>query len=521
MELITMRELFKNTAKYADQEIEIGGWVRNRRGSKQFGFIMLSDGTYFSPVQKKDETKEKVGESSTESGWGAIGNWIGARLTAPLGLADYLDDLTDIAAGRDTIVQEGVLTPFEYSQTVGESQASALNEWSGTLNENIPVLGGKGIGDVYSLGNSIVDSKVSAVTMGAYGTLLNYFGQAAASGVDDAISRGADGKQALLYGTAQGLAEGIPEMISADKFLKLGKKADIGFLGKVRKQAREEGTEELVTALLSNATDNAIMQDKSQFNIDVKNLMLKGLTEEEAKEKVWLDKAEGIAFDALGGYISGGFGSVGQVASITRAENKRGANIRGNERVGDMLETASLTPEESDAYNLYTQLAKKGVNAENIKDGQLGRLYNATYNDAESTLESDKSTNDQKINAVKTLQKLSVVRSDNTDAKRKKELNVGETTTVTSTGNSASIEGIKVSGDETKIVTTDGEISVDEMTLSDKDADLVVKAESIAKDYGEEMGNLFLSQYDGETDVRARLDAHFRSYFRCARQRYN
>ena len=51
MELITMRELFKNTAKYADQEIEIGGWVRNRRGSKQFGFIMLSDGTYFSPVQ--------------------------------------------------------------------------------------------------------------------------------------------------------------------------------------------------------------------------------------------------------------------------------------------------------------------------------------------------------------------------------------------------------------------------------------------------------------------------------------
>ena len=51
MELITMRELFKNTAKYADIEIEIGGWVRNRRPSKQFGFIMLSDGTYFSPIQ--------------------------------------------------------------------------------------------------------------------------------------------------------------------------------------------------------------------------------------------------------------------------------------------------------------------------------------------------------------------------------------------------------------------------------------------------------------------------------------
>ena len=51
MELISVRELFKNTEKYAGQEIEIGGWVRNRRGSKQFGFIMLSDGTYFTPVQ--------------------------------------------------------------------------------------------------------------------------------------------------------------------------------------------------------------------------------------------------------------------------------------------------------------------------------------------------------------------------------------------------------------------------------------------------------------------------------------
>ena len=51
MELISVRELFKNTAKYADQTIEIGGWVRNRRPSKQFGFIVLNDGTYFNPVQ--------------------------------------------------------------------------------------------------------------------------------------------------------------------------------------------------------------------------------------------------------------------------------------------------------------------------------------------------------------------------------------------------------------------------------------------------------------------------------------
>ena len=51
MELISVRELFRNTAAYAGKEIEIGGWVRNRRPSKQFGFIVLNDGTYFTPVQ--------------------------------------------------------------------------------------------------------------------------------------------------------------------------------------------------------------------------------------------------------------------------------------------------------------------------------------------------------------------------------------------------------------------------------------------------------------------------------------
>ena len=51
MDLISVRELFKNTAAYAGKEVEVGGWVRSIRASKQFGFIVLNDGTYFTPVQ--------------------------------------------------------------------------------------------------------------------------------------------------------------------------------------------------------------------------------------------------------------------------------------------------------------------------------------------------------------------------------------------------------------------------------------------------------------------------------------
>ena len=51
MELVSVRELFKNTDAYAGKTVTVGGWVRNRRPSKQFGFIVLNDGTYFTPVQ--------------------------------------------------------------------------------------------------------------------------------------------------------------------------------------------------------------------------------------------------------------------------------------------------------------------------------------------------------------------------------------------------------------------------------------------------------------------------------------
>ena len=51
MELISVRDLFKHTADYAGKTVTVGGWVRSIRASKQFGFIVLNDGTYFTPVQ--------------------------------------------------------------------------------------------------------------------------------------------------------------------------------------------------------------------------------------------------------------------------------------------------------------------------------------------------------------------------------------------------------------------------------------------------------------------------------------
>ncbi len=51
MKEILLRELFRNTAEYADKEVLIKGWVRNNRNSNKFGFIELNDGSFFKSVQ--------------------------------------------------------------------------------------------------------------------------------------------------------------------------------------------------------------------------------------------------------------------------------------------------------------------------------------------------------------------------------------------------------------------------------------------------------------------------------------
>lgn len=51
MELTNVRELFRNGKKYFGKQVSIGGWVRSNRNSKNFGFIVVNDGTFFEPVQ--------------------------------------------------------------------------------------------------------------------------------------------------------------------------------------------------------------------------------------------------------------------------------------------------------------------------------------------------------------------------------------------------------------------------------------------------------------------------------------
>lgn len=51
MKDIQVKELFRNSAEYADKEITVRGWIRTNRGSNKFGFVELNDGSFFKSVQ--------------------------------------------------------------------------------------------------------------------------------------------------------------------------------------------------------------------------------------------------------------------------------------------------------------------------------------------------------------------------------------------------------------------------------------------------------------------------------------
>ena len=51
MELTSIKQLYRDREAYTEKEVTIGGWVRNNRDSKTFGFLVVNDGTFFEPLQ--------------------------------------------------------------------------------------------------------------------------------------------------------------------------------------------------------------------------------------------------------------------------------------------------------------------------------------------------------------------------------------------------------------------------------------------------------------------------------------
>ena len=214
----------------------------------------------------------------------------------------------DLAAGYIKSAVSGLdvdpnLGPAAIKDALNSGVAKAWDEWSGTLPDNLPVLGGKGLGTVYQMGVSTGESYGSAAAMGPYATIFMGL-SAASSAYNEAVMNGASPEQALVQGAAQGVAEALYEKISIGRWLD-GK--DYGSIVKnALVQGGVEASEEMLTSITNAITDRLIMQDKSAFNRSIQSYIDQGYSKEDAENKAWRELLEEIAFDSVTGFITGG-----------------------------------------------------------------------------------------------------------------------------------------------------------------------------------------------------------------------
>lgn len=258
-----------------------------------------------------------------------------------------------------------------------------------------------------------------------------------------------------------------------------------------------------------------------------------------------------VVYSALLGAVSGGLMESGPLAVSSVQQHMgnvaTGKDLKAAEQVGNVFDIASMSPEESEAYEAYTRYSKKGITAENISNAKLGNLYNTlssevnpTYRSARNDMsksrieiaqqksirESETSSEKQKSKATAKLDKaisnyneaqttigkygerffkLSEVANKVSNSKymaekkaEAKKISADVETSVMAENNEAvDFKGVKFDGKDTKIITNDGEVSINDVKLSEIDSQLI----TIAKDMDANVASAFVSAYDRSSNV--------------------
>lgn len=315
--------------------------------------------------RRNEEYEGWMAEWAHENGWNtagaffqALGNRIGS------GVANLVDP-NSAKANQLAQTSSGLLA--------GGSQL--LNEWSGTIDTDIPIVrdlfNGKGLGDFYQLANSIVESGINAYAAGKLGEFIPGGGaegvgalgvmlmgsSASAADYNESIKRGLTPGEAQKHALAAGINEALFEFVSLDKLVDTEKLLQAGTIGKKIKaifiQSGVEASEEFCTTVANRLADAAQARRDgydSQIENRAKELIALGMSRDEAletAEKEWMTE---LINDAIGGFISGGLHDAG--ALVATAPMRAVSYVRG-ERAANQAAGATSTNEQQAAMRAY------------------------------------------------------------------------------------------------------------------------------------------------------------------------
>lgn len=241
--------------------------------------------------------------------------------------------------------------------------------------------GGKTASFLYQTGMSMGDFLFTTAVSGGNQTVaLAIMGTgAAADATIEAKDRGLSDDQAFALGTIAGIAEVVTEKFSLDALLE--GKWEQGAIRYIIKNAFTEGTEEVGSDAINLFADILIAKDKSQWAQAVAAYEAEGMSENEAFWRAVQDQALSMGLDFLGGALSGGVLSGGNVA-VSSAINyyqtgKVGKEFRsmGPEVVQAIIETGLESDPSTKSFQIAQQLQAKVEAGETITAQDLGKLY--------------------------------------------------------------------------------------------------------------------------------------------------
>lgn len=227
----------------------------------------------------------------------------------------------------------------------------------------------------FTIGTGLsMTENLARLPMGHLG-LMAAAGGAGLSGTRDAIQRGGGNGQSIALGIANAGAEAFFEKYSLEGWEKLKTypaKSVKEFLKNMGKQAVTEGSEEGFTEIANTISDQVIMDNLSQYNLEYENYTNMGMDEKTAKEKAFQSFLSNVGLSVAGGALSGGImGGGGQALGLmqeNRALNQYGKSI--DQDYHDYSQNMDISPENYTSQDDYREAVNLQKLAEEYAERQ-------------------------------------------------------------------------------------------------------------------------------------------------------
>ena len=320
-------------------------------------------------------------------------------LTAGVGLVSSAG--AHLLAGIDPLGEFGQeLTRRGDNALAGGSQWADAATGYQKIPEWVPIVGGKGAGDLYQTVGSVVQStaiaapailagrydKAAAEVVSKLGLVL-MGSSAAASDYRESVAAGMDDDRAKLHALAAGVEEALFEEVSLDKLVSMDTSG--GFKALVRNwlvQSGVEGSEELATGIANRITDELISgAGQSKVERRTSELIANGMSATQAKQQAeseWLTDTlyEGFSGSLSGGMMTGGNYALQGVANLAGRAANTVETRKAQKQAG-----AAISSTEGSVEALQAYAKDKGI--------EIKAVETAAQNDEQNAGESTEQVN--------------------------------------------------------------------------------------------------------------------------------